>query len=158
MKQKWIWLLLLILSFTFGVAFTAFADAEYSDDRFSIKDVPIYVNIMDDAREGCWTNIGEVRTYIEDKLSEQGAVVADSVDFAVALKVELASERGIVASLASRISETEAAILKIQTEERDGFSMIIDLLIEVKSRLHLARVIKRIRILKQVQRVYRTTN
>lgn len=26
MKQKWIWFVLLILSFTFGVAFTAFAD------------------------------------------------------------------------------------------------------------------------------------
>ena len=95
MKQKWIWLLLLILSFTFGVAFTAFADAEYSDDRFSIKDVPIYVNIMDDARDGCWTNIGEVRTYIEDKLSEQGAVVADSVDFAVALNFRILATRWV---------------------------------------------------------------
>ena len=36
--------------------------------------------------------------------------------------------------------------------------MIVDLLIEVKGRLHFAQVIKRIRILKQVQRVYRTKN
>ena len=56
--------------------------AEYSDDRFSIKELPIYVNIMDDAREGCWTNIGEVRTYTEDKLSENGAVIVKSIDLA----------------------------------------------------------------------------
>ena len=102
-------------------------------------------------------NLDEIRTNKEKCIPLNWSTKLKG-DFAVALKVELASERGIVASLASRISETEAAILKIQTEERDGFSMIIDLLIEVKSRLHLARVIKRIRILKQVQRVYRTTN
>ena len=102
-------------------------------------------------------NLDEIRTNKEKCIPLNWSTKFKG-DFAVALKVELASERGIVASLASRISETEAAILKIQTEERDGFSMIIDLLIEVKSRLHLARVIKRIRILKQVQRVYRTTN
>lgn len=67
--------------------------AEYSDDRFTIKEVPIYVNIMDDAREGCWTNIGEVRTYIEDKLSEQGAIIADKEDFAVALNFRILATR-----------------------------------------------------------------
>ena len=87
--------LLLILGISLGLATVALADAEYSDDRFTIKDVPIYVNIMDDARDGCWTNIGEVRTYIEDKLSEQGAVVADSVDFAVALNFRILATRWV---------------------------------------------------------------
>ena len=87
--------LLLILGLSLGLATVALADAEYSDDRFTIKDVPIYVNIMDDARDGCWTNIGEVRTYIEDKLSEQGAVVADSVDFAVALNFRILATRWV---------------------------------------------------------------
>ena len=45
------------------------AVAEYTDERFTVKGVPLYVNIMDDAKDGCWTNIGEVRTYIEDKLA-----------------------------------------------------------------------------------------
>jgi GTP pyrophosphokinase len=102
-------------------------------------------------------NLDEIRTNKEKCIPLNWSTKIKG-DFAVALKVELASERGIVASLASRISETEASILKIQTEERDGFSIIIDLLIEVKSRLHLSQVIKRIRILKQVQRVYRTTS
>ena len=52
--------------------------AEYSDERFSIKGAPIWVNLIDDAKDGCWTNIGEVRTYIEDKLAENGAVVFEN--------------------------------------------------------------------------------
>ena len=102
-------------------------------------------------------NLDEIRTNIEKcmPLSWSSKVKGD---FSVSFKVELVSERGIIASLASRVSEVEATILKIQTEEREGNSMIVDLLIEVKGRLHFAQVIKRIRILKQVQRVYRTKN
>ena len=102
-------------------------------------------------------NLDEIRTNIEKcmPLSWSSKVKGD---FSVSFKVELVSERGIIASLASRVSEAEATILKIQTEEREGNSMIVDLLIEVKGRLHFAQVIKRIRILKQVQRVYRTKN
>ena len=85
--------LLLILGLSLGLATVALADAEYSDDRFTIKDVPIYVNIMDDARDGCWTNIGEVRTYIEDKLSENGAVLVDSLDQAVVVNFRILGQR-----------------------------------------------------------------
>ena len=85
--------LLLILSLTLGLTTVAIADAEYSDDRFSIKDVPIYVNIMDDAREGCWTNIGEVRNYIEDKLAEKGAVVVENPNIAVVLNFRVIATR-----------------------------------------------------------------
>ena len=83
--------LLIILSLTLGLTTAAFA--EYSDERFSIKDAPIYVNILDDARDGCWTNIGEVRTYIEDKLSENGAVLVDSLDQAVVVNFRILAQR-----------------------------------------------------------------
>ena len=79
-------------------------------------------------------------------------------DFSVELKVELLSERGIIATLASRISESETAITQISIEERDAHSGIVNLVIEVKNRMHLVNVMKRIRSLKQVQRVYRTKN
>ena len=85
--------LLIILSVILGLTTAAFA--EYSDERFSIKDAPIYVNILDDARDGCWTNIGEVRTYIEDKLSEKGAIIADREDFAVALNFRILATRWV---------------------------------------------------------------
>ena len=102
-------------------------------------------------------NLNEIRTNIEKCISLNWSLKVKG-DFAVAFKVQLVSERGVIATLASRISACEAVILKIQADERDGDSSIVDLLIEVKGRIHLAQVIRRIRLLKQVQRVYRTKN
>jgi guanosine-3',5'-bis(diphosphate) 3'-pyrophosphohydrolase len=106
--------------------------------------------------DGC-KNLNEIRTNIEKCIPLNWSLKVKG-DFAVAFKVQLVSERGVIATLASRISACEAAILKIQADERDGDSSVVDLLIEVKGRLHLAQVIRRIRLLKQVQRVYRTKN
>lgn len=39
---------------------------------------PIEVLIFDLASDGCWTNLGEVRTYAEDKLTEIGFEVVES--------------------------------------------------------------------------------
>ena len=82
---------LLTLSFTLGLATAAFA--EYVDERFSTKGFSIYVNLIDDARDGCWTNIGEVRNYIEDKLAEKGAVVVENPDIAVVLNFRVIATR-----------------------------------------------------------------
>ena len=70
------------------------AIAQYTDERFSIKSVPTYVNIIDDAKDGCWTNIGEVRTYIQDKLAEKGAVIVEGKkDAGVVLNFRVLSRR-----------------------------------------------------------------
>ncbi len=37
----------------------------------------VAVSVVDGAIDGCWTNIGEARTYAEDKLSELGYEVRD---------------------------------------------------------------------------------
>jgi GTP pyrophosphokinase len=76
-------------------------------------------------------------------------------DFPVEFKVDLISERGIIATLASRISDSEAAIQQISINDRDAHSGIVDLVVDVKNRAHLTKVMRRIRSLKQVQRVYR---
>ena len=70
------------------------AVAEYTDSRFSIKTISTYVNIIDNATDGCWTNIGEVRTYIEDKLTENGAVIVkDEKEAGVALNFQILAKR-----------------------------------------------------------------
>ena len=63
-----------------------------------------------------------------------------------------------IAALAPRISESEATIQQISIKERDAHSSVVDLVIDVKGRIHLANVMRKIRNLKQVQRVYRTKN
>ena len=69
------------------------AASEYTDKRFSVKGIRIFVNILDDARDGCWTNIGEVRTYMEDKLSENGAIVVGKGEAGVVLNLRVLARR-----------------------------------------------------------------
>lgn len=107
-------------------------------------------------RESC-NNLNEIRTNVEKCMPLNWSPKVKG-DFSVEFKVELISERGIIATLASRISESEATIQQISIEERDAHSGIVDLVIEVKGRAHLTNVMRRIRSLKQVQRVYRTKN
>jgi RelA/SpoT family (p)ppGpp synthetase len=107
-------------------------------------------------RDSC-NNLSEIRTNVEKCMPLNWSPKVKG-DFSVEFKVELVSERGIIATLASRISESEAAIQQISIKERDSHSGIVDLVVEVKNRVHLAKVMRRIRSLKQVQRVYRTSN
>ncbi|WP_163831239.1 bifunctional GTP diphosphokinase/guanosine-3',5'-bis pyrophosphate 3'-pyrophosphohydrolase [Spartinivicinus ruber] len=78
-----------------------------------------------------------------------------SGEFSVELKVELEHQRGIVATLATTITSTDANIEKISMEERDAQFSIIHLLINVNDRVHLARTIKKLRAIKGVTSISR---
>ena len=41
------------------------------------KNFKVFVQVIDKAKEGCWTNISETRKYIKNKLSESGAKLID---------------------------------------------------------------------------------
>jgi guanosine-3',5'-bis(diphosphate) 3'-pyrophosphohydrolase len=76
-------------------------------------------------------------------------------EFSVELRVELENERGIIATLATTITGTEANIEKISTVERDARFSIVNLSLNVHNRVHLARVMKRVRHIKAVAKVTR---
>ena len=76
-------------------------------------------------------------------------------EFSVELRVELENERGIIATLATTITGTEANIEKISTIERDARFSIVNLSLNVHNRVHLARVMKRVRLIKAVAKVTR---
>ncbi|MEQ8955997.1 MAG: bifunctional GTP diphosphokinase/guanosine-3',5'-bis pyrophosphate 3'-pyrophosphohydrolase [Gammaproteobacteria bacterium] len=76
-------------------------------------------------------------------------------EFSVELRVELENERGIIATLATTITGAEANIERISTVERDARISIVNLSLNVKNRVHLARVMKRIRALLAVTRITR---
>ena len=70
-------LITLILSLTLGFATTAFSNSKF--DNWTYSDLPpISVAVDDQATGGCWTNIGEVKTYAEDKLRMAGADVIET--------------------------------------------------------------------------------
>ena len=79
-------------------------------------------------------------------------------EFAVELKVELTPERGFIAALASRMTEEDATIEHISVNEKDAFTSIVDVILTVRDRIHLADIMRRVRSLKPVRRVYRVRN
>ena len=66
-----------LLSLIFVLCLQNSVSAQYVDPNFSIKDFKVFVQVIDKAKEGCWTNISETRKYIKNKLSESGAKLID---------------------------------------------------------------------------------
>ncbi len=77
-------------------------------------------------------------------------------EFEVGLDIELESQRGIIATLATKISSTGANIQRIDIDEKEARMNIVHLSMSVHDRIHLANVIKRIRTIKSVTKVTRT--
>jgi len=79
-------------------------------------------------------------------------------EFTVELRVELEHQRGIIATLANVITSAEANIEKIGTSDRDAQFSIVNLTLTVRNRIHLARVMKKVRMIKSVSKVGRMSN
>ncbi|MDO9477105.1 MAG: bifunctional GTP diphosphokinase/guanosine-3',5'-bis pyrophosphate 3'-pyrophosphohydrolase, partial [Pseudohongiella sp.] len=99
-------------------------------------------------------NIAEFRNSPEKIIPVRWDPEVDG-EFAVELRVELENERGIIAKLATAITSKEANIERISTVERDARFSIVNLLLNVRNRIHLARVMKHIRLIKPVTIVAR---
>ncbi|MFP4607565.1 MAG: bifunctional GTP diphosphokinase/guanosine-3',5'-bis pyrophosphate 3'-pyrophosphohydrolase [Thiohalospira sp.] len=78
-----------------------------------------------------------------------------SGDFPVELRVEVANRRGVLASVAATIAELEANIENVDVEERDGLHSALLLTVSVRDRVHLARIMRRIRKVESVARITR---
>ena len=99
-------------------------------------------------------NIAEIR-HNPEKVLEVDWDKHVSGEFTVDLQVELEHHRGMIASLATSITAVEGNIEKISMEERDVSFCIVQLLVNVKDRVHLARIIKRLRVIKGVHSITR---
>ena len=66
-----------ILMLTIIIVSASSTSAQYVDPNFSIRDFKVFVQLIDKAKEGCWTNISETRKYIKNKLSESGVKLID---------------------------------------------------------------------------------
>ncbi|MGA0806171.1 MAG: ACT domain-containing protein, partial [Pseudohongiellaceae bacterium] len=79
-------------------------------------------------------------------------------EFTVELRVEVEHQRGIIATLANAITSEEANIEKMTMTDRDAQFSLINLTLAVRNRVHLARIMKRVRRFKYVTRVTRVRN
>ncbi|PHI36853.1 bifunctional GTP diphosphokinase/guanosine-3',5'-bis(diphosphate) 3'-diphosphatase [Pseudoalteromonas sp. GCY] len=76
-------------------------------------------------------------------------------EYIAALRVEIINHQGALAKLTNVVATTQANIVEIATDEKESNLYVIDLGITVKNRIHVADIMRRIRVMPDVQRVYR---
>lgn len=99
-------------------------------------------------------NIAEIR-HNPEKCIQLSWAKDVAGEFNVELRVELEHQRGLIALLASSVNAADGNIEKISMDERDGRISVVQLVVSVHDRVHLARVIKKLRTLKGVVRITR---
>lgn len=76
-------------------------------------------------------------------------------EFWVDITVEVSNQRGVLAALASAISEANSNIGNINVDPRDGRHNAVTFSLSVENRTHLARVMRRLRANSLVVRLFR---
>jgi (p)ppGpp synthase/HD superfamily hydrolase len=79
-------------------------------------------------------------------------------EFSVDLRLYLENRKGVVAELASAITQADANIEGISVEDRDAQLSVTQLKVSVQGRKHLARVIRRLRTIRGVNKIVRIKN
>ncbi len=76
-------------------------------------------------------------------------------EFAVDLRMLVKNQRGVLARIASALTDMEANIENVNIEERDGIHSTMSFTVSVVDRQHLARVMRSLRSLDMVVRIQR---
>ena len=105
-------------------------------------------------RQNCG-NLAEYRKQPEKWLSVAWEATHDRL-FSSEIQLEINNRVGVLAAVASSIAGTETNIDQVSLEERDVNSSSLKFQVQVRDRKHLARVIRIIRRMPDVQRVTRT--
>ena len=103
---------------------------------------------------GNCNNISELRAKPEKWIDVEWAPSSEA-EFTVDIHVEVHNEKGVLATVAAEISDLGCNIENVQMTERDGATSSMNFTITVRNRVHLARIIKRIRHISQVLKINR---
>jgi RelA/SpoT family (p)ppGpp synthetase len=107
-------------------------------------------------RERC-KNLGDMRENSERLVALRWDDEVEG-EYAVELRVEVENRRGMIAVIATRINSMGVNIEKISTEDKDYQFTFVDLEMMVQNRIHLARIMKRLRNINYVRKVNRVKN
>jgi GTP diphosphokinase / guanosine-3',5'-bis(diphosphate) 3'-diphosphatase len=105
-------------------------------------------------RQNCG-NLAEYRKQPEKWLSVAWEATEGRM-FASEIQLDINNRVGVLAAVASAIAGTETNIDSVSLEERDTQSSALRFQLQVRDRKHLARVMRTIRRMPDVQRVFRT--
>jgi RelA/SpoT family (p)ppGpp synthetase len=79
-------------------------------------------------------------------------------EFSVDLRLYLENRKGVVAELAAAITQADANIEGISVEDRDAQLSVTQIQLSVQGRKHLARVIRRLRNIRGINKIVRVKN
>jgi guanosine-3',5'-bis(diphosphate) 3'-pyrophosphohydrolase len=79
-------------------------------------------------------------------------------EFSVDLRLYLENRKGLVAELAAAITQADANIESISIEDRDVKLSVMQIQLSVQGRKHLARVIRRLRNIRGINKIIRIKN
>ncbi|RZR23651.1 guanosine-3',5'-bis(diphosphate) 3'-diphosphatase [Vibrio vulnificus] len=101
-----------------------------------------------------------VRGYQREPDKYMAVAWSDDYDqeFIAELKVDMLNHQGALAELTNVISKTGSNIHGLSTEERDGRLYTVTVLLTTKDRVHLAGIMKKIRVMPSCSRVRRRKN
>jgi RelA/SpoT family (p)ppGpp synthetase len=99
-------------------------------------------------------NVAEFRKYPDKWIDVQWEDGVEG-EFPVDLRAVVRNQRGVLATVAATVADTQANIDNITLDERDGQNTTINLTVSVTGRRHLARIIRRLRAIDQVLRIFR---
>ena len=105
--------------------------------------------------ESC-KNMREIgRRNPEQTIPARWAATTDQ-EFTTALRIEVNRKKGVIAELAATIAAVNAGVDRINVEERDARVSSVVVVVTVSDRIHLARVMRRLRAIPNVITMQRT--
>ena len=105
-------------------------------------------------RENC-VNVEDYRKHPEKWLPVTWQTAPDRL-FSSEVRVEVVNRTGVLAAVAAAISSTETNIDRVSVEERDSDTSELVFELKVQDRKHLARIVRMIRRMPDVQKVTRS--
>jgi (p)ppGpp synthase/HD superfamily hydrolase len=99
-------------------------------------------------------NLSEFRKHPDKWIDVQWAEAIDR-EFPAEIRLEAVNQRGVLATMASEISQLGSNIENVQVDDRDGTSSTLNFVVQVRDRVHLARIMRRLRGMSCVVRVNR---
>ncbi|MCU7813949.1 MAG: bifunctional GTP diphosphokinase/guanosine-3',5'-bis pyrophosphate 3'-pyrophosphohydrolase [Candidatus Thiodiazotropha sp. (ex Rostrolucina anterorostrata)] len=104
-------------------------------------------------RQGC-PNLGDYKKHGHKWIEAEWEPDVEG-EFATMIRVETGNQRGVLASVASVISKQGSNIEHVGSEERDGLTSTLVFVVTVKSRQHLAKILRHVRSLPSILRIAR---
>ncbi|MEZ5503008.1 MAG: bifunctional (p)ppGpp synthetase/guanosine-3',5'-bis(diphosphate) 3'-pyrophosphohydrolase [Halioglobus sp.] len=107
-------------------------------------------------REQC-KNLVDMRDHGERQIALRWDTAVEG-EYPAELRIEVENRRGMTAVIATRSNSMGVNIEKISTEDKDYQFTYVNLELLVKGRVHLARIMKRLRTINHVRKVARVKN